>query len=227
MSQLIKILLISICYGSAQAALQVRIDSSPVSIKQSFQLTLIQTDTQDSSVPDFSVLKNDFRILGTARQVSYSMVNGQSSSSSQWIVSLKPLKTGVLSIPAIRVGNEHSTPMTINVEQVNTVQNPTEPDNNDESQALMLKTEANETNPYVNQEIIYTVKLYNSKRLLDAQYQAPQVSDAIIIPLGEAKRYQTLHNNTNFIIEEQKYAIFPQKKWYPYCVISKFHSIGL
>src|SRR6185437_14471155 len=50
-----------------------------------------------------------------------------------------------------------------------------------------------------------------SKRLLDANYQGPQVEDALMIPLGETKRYETFQNNIDYIVEEQRYAIFPQK----------------
>lgn len=63
----------------------------------------------------------------------------------------------------------------------------------------------------MNQQIIYKVTLYNSKHLLDADYQGPQVENALLIPLGQEKRYQTQKNNINYLVEEQNYAIFPQK----------------
>lgn len=191
----------------AQAEIQVQIDPSPVTLNESFQLTLTQIGNQDNSTPNLSVLKKDFLILGTARQVSYSIINGQSSTTNQWIISLKPLKAGVLSIPAIKMGAEQSTPMTINVEAAETQQD--DSDLND--QALVLKTSVDQEKPYVNQEILYTVKLYNNKQLIDTSYEAPQAEDALIIPLGDAKRYQAVQNNKNYVVEEQQYAIFPQK----------------
>jgi hypothetical protein len=191
----------------AQAEVLVRIDSSPISINQTFQLTLTQEGAKQQGLPDLSVLKKDFMILGTERHMSYTLINGQSNASSQWTVTLKPLKTGVLSIPAIQMGSEHSNAMTINVEGTTTNQATPDLDQHD----LMLKTSLDQDKPYVNQEVIYTVKLFNSKRLLDANYEAPQVTDALMIPLGETKRYQTVQNNTNYVVEEQQYAVFPQK----------------
>jgi hypothetical protein len=192
----------------------VQIDPSPVTMNETFQLTLTQSGTQAAGVPDLTVLQKDFLILGTARQISYSVINGQSSMNSQWVVTLKPTKTGVLSIPPIKIGSEHSSPMTINIE-ASTNKQAVAPDNQKETnlgdQSLVLKTSVDQSKPFVNQEIILTVKLYNSKRLLDAEYQAPQADDALILPLGDAKRYQTEQNGTNYVVEEQQYAVFPQK----------------
>lgn len=215
MNKLIMAIALSVCTLVAQADVQVQIDPSPVTVDATFQLTLTQAGSQAAGVPDLRILQKDFLILGTARQVSYSVVNGQSSMSNQWVITLKPLRSGVLSIPAITIGKEQSNPMTINVETAaskqTTVQNniPVSTDLN--KQGLALKTSVDLTKPYVNQEIIYTVKLYNSKRLLDAEYQPPKAEDALIIPLGDAKRYQTFQNSTNYVVEEQKYAVFPQK----------------
>ncbi len=191
----------------AHAEIQIQINPSPVTSEENFQLTLTQSNVQGGGVPDLSVLQKDFIILGTARQVNYSVVNGQSSSNSQWVVTLKPLRTGVLSIPAIKMGSETSSPMTINVEPAGAQQD----NSNLDQQDLFLQTSLDQDKPYVNQELIYTVKIYNTKRLLDADYEAPQADNALIIPLGDTKRYQTVQNNTSYVVEEQKYAVFPQK----------------
>ena len=191
----------------AHAEIQVQINPSPVTIDENFQLTLTQSNVQAGGVPDLGVLQKEFIILATARQVSYSVVNGQSSSTSQWVVTLKPLKTGVLSIPAIKMGAEESSPITINVEAEGTKQDNSDFDKHD----LLLQTSVDRDKPYVNQEIIYTVKIFNSKRLLDADYEAPKAENALVIPLGDTKRYQTVQNNTSYVVEEQKYAVFPQK----------------
>ena len=207
MKKLIFAVILSVYTLWAYAEIQVQINPSPVTIDENFQLTLTQADTQSGGVPDLSALQKDFIILGTSRQISYSVINGQSSTTSQWIVTLKPLKTGVLSIPAIKMGAEESSPMTINVEAAGTKQENTDLDNQD----LLLQTSVDQSNLYVNQEIIYTVKIFNSKRLLDAEYEAPKSENALIIPLDESKRYQMVQNNTSYVVEEQKYAIFPQK----------------
>ena len=76
----------------------------------------------------------------------------------------------------------------------------------------MLKTEISQEKPSINQEVLYTVKLYSSsQRLLDAQYNHPQINNALLLPLGEGRRYQSVENGRSYNVEEQRYAIFPQK----------------
>lgn len=205
----IVIIFLSLISTLLHAEIKVEVYPSQVTLGETFQITLTQENSQNGGIPDLTVLQQDFAILGTERNVSYSVINGQSQSASQWVVALKPQKSGILTIPAIKVGSDQSAPLTINVQNtahVKTVQTDTS-----RQQDVFLIADADQQKPFINQQILYTVRVFNSKRLLDAEYQGPQVEDALLIPLGDTRRYQTLHNNTNYIVEEQNYAIFPQK----------------
>ncbi|KTD42695.1 BatD family protein [Legionella parisiensis] len=211
-----KIIIIAFfCLFSAlvRAEVQVQVDPSQVSIDDSFSLILTQDNIQNGGVPDLTPLQKNFMILGTERRMNYSIINGQTQSSSEWTITLKPQKEGKLTIPPIKIGREYTNPATIEVTTGTTSQNA--PSNNSTSsqknQSLYLTTGVNKKNPYVNQQITYKVSLYNSKHLLDASYQGPQVENALLVPLGDEKRYQTQKNGVTFLVEEQNYAIFPQK----------------
>jgi hypothetical protein len=193
----------------AQAAIQAQVDPSQVTMGETFKLSLILDNSQNGGIPDLTSLQNDFVILGTERNVNYSIINGQTESSSQWVIALRAKKVGILTIPSIKVGLDQSAPININIEAGGKTQDT--PINPSQQEDVMLVGEVNEKKPYVNQQITYNVKLYHSKRLLDANYQGPQVDDALVIPLGEEKSYQTVLNNINYVVEEQSYAIFPQK----------------
>ncbi len=206
-----KLIILTLYFFSilAYAEIHVEINPSQVNMGEPFRLTLTYEGQQGGGVPDLSALQRDFSIIGTERQVSYSVINGQAQSLNQWIITLKALKTGILTIPAIKFGLEETTPITINVDKAS--KSDQVPADVDQQQGIFLLTQVNEPNPYVNQQIIYTVKLFNSKRLLDGQYQGPQVDNALIIPLGETRRYETVQNNVNYGVEEQSYAVYPQK----------------
>ncbi|CAM3031112.1 KQDN repeat-containing protein [Legionella steigerwaltii] len=195
------------------AEVQVQVDPSQISIDDSFRLILTQDNLQNGGIPDLTPLQKDFMILGTERRMNYSIINGQTQSSSEWTVTLKPQKEGKLTIPAIKIGREYSKPLTIDVTTGTTSPNtPSDTSTSSQkNQALYLTTQVDKKNPYVNQQIIYKVTLYNSKHLLDADYQAPQVENALLVPLGENKRSQIQKNGVPYLVEEQNYAIFPQK----------------
>jgi len=195
---------------AANAEIKVQIDPSQVNIDTSFRLILTQDNLQNGGIPDLTPLQKDFMILGTEHRMNYSVINGQAQSSSEWTITLKAQKEGKLTIPAIKIGSEYTAPTIINVAASAAPQS-TSTDNSNQQQRLYLTTSVNEKKPYVNQQIIYKVTLYNSKHLLDSDYQGPQVENALLIPLGAEKRYQIQKNNTTYLVEEQNYAIFPQK----------------
>lgn len=195
----------------AKAEVLAQLDTAQVSLDEPFRLILTQNNMQaGSSIPDLNSLRQEFMIVGTERGINYSIVNGQSQSSTTWVISLKAQKAGTLTIPPIKIGDELTQPLTINV--INDANSPdSSTDLATQQQDIMLITELSEKKPYVNQQIIYKVTLYNSKQLLDANYQGPKVDNALLIPLGGEKRYQTQKNNVQYLVEEQNYAVFPQK----------------
>lgn len=198
------------CLASLSCAqIQVQLDSSQINLGDTFKLSFTLSDTQNSNLPDLTPLQKDFIILGTERNINYSVINGQAQTLSQWVIALKAKKKGILTIPPIKIGLDQSASLTINVEgnaQAQDLQN-----NTADVESVMLKATVDQPNPYINQQVLYTVRLYNNARLMDASYQGPQVDDALLIPLGGEKRYQTQINNVAYEVEEQNYAVFPQK----------------
>ena len=192
-----------------QAEIQIQVEPSQITLGETFQLTLTQKDPKNGDKPDLTSLQQDFVILGTGQQINYSIINGQAQSASQWVVTLRPQKSGILTIPAIKLGFDTSHAITIDVAATRPGQDLQI--KSSQQQDVILVAGVNIKKPYVNQQVVYTVKIYNSKHLLNADYQGPQVEDALLIPLGDTKRYQTVQNTINYTVEEQNYAIFPQK----------------
>jgi hypothetical protein len=201
------IMMFLLVYSSyLQAELSLQLDASKVQMGETFHLTLTLDEPISSALPDLSPLQTDFKIVGTERSTNYSIINGKTSATNQWIVLLTPKRTGLLTIPPIQLGQVQTTATTIEVTDA-----PTTPASPDNQKDVMLQTSVSDEHPYVNEQVIYTVKLYNSQRLLDASYQGPSVDNALLIPLGDSRRYQTSENGRLYTVEEQQYAIFPQK----------------
>lgn len=191
--------------GFAQAAVTLQVDSQKVQMGQPFRLTLTLDD--EAGLPDLTPLRKDFTVVGTERSINYTVINGQARSVNQWIIMLMPKRTGMLTIPAIRIGQEQTAATTVEVME----DQPDETQSMDEPKDIMLLTEVSDEHPYVNQQVIYTVKLYYNRRLLDADYQTPEINDGLLVPLGEGRRYQKSINGIAYAVEEQQYALFPQK----------------
>ena len=192
----------------AYATVSIEIEPNRVALGETFRMTLTQDDTQSNALPDLIPLEQDFNIVGTERRMSYTVVNGQAKSFSQWSILLVAQKTGMLTIPAIKIGQQSSAPTQIEVTNAATSRTKSI---SKESEDVLLIGEASSTEPFLNEQVIYTVKLFNRRQLIDAVYQAPTVEDALLIPLGKGRHARTSLNGESYSIEEQKYAIFPQK----------------
>ncbi len=195
----------------ANATISTQVSHSRVQMGETFRLTFTVDAPEADSVPDLTPLQQNFAIVGTERSMAYSIINGERHSFHQWMVLLSPQKTGVLLIPAIQIGQEQSKASSIEVRNDSSSTPLSNKKDNADTDQLLLKTELSPPNPFINQQVIYTVKLYTSQRLLDAEYQPPTIDNALLIPLGDGRHYQTILDDHHYRVEEQQYAIFPQK----------------
>jgi hypothetical protein len=76
---------------------------------------------------------------------------------------------------------------------------------------LFLEVEAEPKNPYVQAQVIYTVRVLSRIHLSGANLSEPSADDALVQKLGNDRRYSTHRNGFQYTAIERKYAIFPQK----------------
>lgn len=193
------------------AGIQANLDASQIELGQQVRLTLTYDPHEAHSIPNLTALRADFAILATEQSMSYTVLNGQAQSVGQWSIVLEPKHEGSIIIPAISLGNLQSEPLQLNVSPPTTtaVQSPqAAPQSDSEKPQLLVKVEPMQ--PYLHQEVVYKVQLLNRDRLYNVRYQPPQVENAVLMTLGE-QEYQTTINGVPYHVDEQRYAIFPQK----------------
>ena len=197
-----------LCYPLAlSATVSSHVEPSTLTMGESFQLTLSMDNIQSSGTPDLMPLQTNFNIDATEHSVSSSIINGQSQTTNQWTIILSPKKTGTLPIPAIKIGQQSSAPSEVIV----TIASHSTQHTTSSFDPIQLITETSARSAYINQQIHYTVKLYHRGQLLNANYQPPQLENTLIIPLGTSQGYQTSIHGQLYSVEEQHYALFPQK----------------
>jgi hypothetical protein len=184
--------------------ISVSFDRNPVSVDESFQIIFTANDTPDSD-PDFAPLEQDFEILGQSQSSNSSWINGKSSKTVQWTLTVMAKHPGSLMVPAVKFGDDVSQPASILVTQA-TANKAVDTDDD-----LFLEVEANPQSPYVQSQVIYTVRLYRRVEIAQAALNEPELGDAVIEKLGDDSNYNTQINGVNYLVTERKYAIFPQK----------------
>lgn len=204
MKKVLYCLILMVWGALACAQIKAIVDETQLKLGESVRLVL-STDANLRMIPDITPLNKDFMILSTERTSSFSNINGQTNLSLQWIIQLQPKHEGKLIIPSIRIGQEKTSPIEI---QVTADQEETSLIPNED---VMLIASIDKPNPYVNEQVNYTVKLYTRKPLIDVAYQGPELNDGLIIALGDTRNYQTKKNGQIYSVEEQHYVLFPQK----------------
>ncbi len=191
----------------AWAALQAYVDRNPVAEDESFTLTLESSSDVDSS-PDLSPLRRDFDVEGQSKSSSLSIINGSVSRKTQWQISLMAKHSGQLQIPAISVGSEQTQALTVTVTPASQAQ--AAPGGGD----LFLEVKVSPRSAYVQQQVIYTVRLYRAVNLANGSTLSEPTlpgGDAVVEKLGKDKDFETLRNGMRYEVIERSYAIYPQK----------------
>jgi hypothetical protein len=191
----------------AWATIQAYVDRNPVAEDESFTLTLESSSDVDGS-PDLSPLRLNFDVQGQGKSSSLSIINGSVTRKTQWQISLMAKHSGQLQIPPISVGSEQTQPLTVTVTPASQAQ--AAPGSGD----LFLEVKVEPRTAYVQQQVIYTVRLYRAVNLANGStLSAPTLpsGDAVVEKLGKDKDFETLRNGMRYEVIERSYAIYPQK----------------
>ena len=185
------------------AKITASVDRNQIAPGESFQL-ILTTEGNFNSVPDLSALNQDFSLLASGQTSETTIINGVTHSRTQWTIALSPKREGEIIIPAIRIDNQFSDPLKIDVvaaAQQNVSNKP---------QSAYLDASVDLPNPYVQSQIVYKLKLFY-RYIGDASLTEPRADNAVIFRLGDDKRYQAQRNGETYQVLERSYAVFPQK----------------
>jgi hypothetical protein len=191
--------------GVLAAEIKVSVDRNPVNVDESFQIIFTVAESPDDD-PDFSPLEQDFDILSQSNSSNSSWINGKSSKTIQWTLTVMTKQIGNLIIPAVKFGNDITQPLSILVTQGKATSK-----NINTEEDLFLEVEATPESPYVQSQVLYTMRLYRRVDISQASLNEPELADAVIEKLGEDSNYNTQVNGVSYLVTERKYAVFPQK----------------
>jgi hypothetical protein len=193
---------------SAQAEFSARVDRSQLSEGESVELTLQSNDITLFGKPDLSPLDTLFDVLGSRQLNQLTSSNGQSHSSTSWVITLQPKQTGYVVIPPLQLGDVSSQPITLHVLNVDAQTH----NSQGKLAPVFIEASLDQDNVYVQAQAILTLRIYHSVSLYNDSSLTPlQMNDARIEQLGEPRTYEKLLNGVRHGVIELRYAIFPQQ----------------
>lgn len=167
--------------------------------------TTLNVETDESGAqPDFSVLEQDFVLRGTSSSTQLSYANGSATQRVLYAVVLEPRAAGTFTIPSFVVGNSRTEPVTVAVL-------PSLPGSAQRGDAVYLEAEVDTQSPYVQQGVVYTIRLHYAVTLVDGAIEAPAPDSATITQLGQDQQYQQTEGGRQYRVLERRFALVPER----------------
>ena len=183
---------------------QASVDRATIHENESFNYT-IRVEGGAVGEPDVSFLGQQFDVLNRSAASRINLLDGRTQQVYEWTYQLMPKRAGQFTLPALQFGAVLSNPVTIEVLPA--------PAANDEVADIFMEVELEPSRAYVQAQVIYTLRLFVGVGTSRASLTAPPVigNEAIVERLGEDQRYQVVRGGRNFVVNERRYAIFPQQ----------------
>ena len=195
-------LLVSAAAYADVNSVEATIDRNPVMLDEAIRLTITADGSADRDAFDSSPLLKDFVVGRTSVSSQTSIVNFDTKRTTVWTTTLFPRKEGTFTIPSLIIEEKSTKPIQVEVIPVQEQSNV--------ARDYFVTTDIDLNEAYLNQQLLYTVKLFLSSNIERGSLQAPEMQNAEITQLGEDKQYTDIVNGRRYQIIERQFAVVPQ-----------------
>lgn len=179
-------------------SVSAELSQASVSFGDSVSLTVTARNMEANI--DLSSLESSFTVTGRSSSREVNIINGVNTSQISWVIQIEPKRSGVLTVPPIRVGNLQTQPLALNVSGPPTGAN----------RVLFVEVSADTENPYVQSQVLLTVKVWQSINVLESSIVNLGSDQFQTVALERDKEYVDTRDGKEFLVQEQQFALFPQ-----------------
>lgn len=177
------------------------VNKNPVVVGDMFQLHVEAKNVDDADEPDLSEITG-FQILNRSVQNQTSIVGTSITRTLSWTYIMIAPSSGDYLIPALKVGNEQSTPIALKV---------TAYSQNQRQKYVSLDMEVFPKKVYPQQQILVRLRISRTGVQLENETITPfELKGALVEELSQ-KSHQTVKNGKKHKITEILYAVIPEK----------------
>lgn len=186
----------------ADKTLQATVDRNLIEQGDIIQLNISANFQTTSRGPDLEPLKKDFEVLGSQASNQLQVVNGQFSAVTNWDVQILPKRSGELEIPVFEVEGLKTQPIQISVSPASKKQS--------EYKVSFLEARVDNPNPYVQSEVLFTLRYYHLGSLVRGNIDSPEFDGFIAERLQNQRSFERQMNGRTYRVYEWVYALYPQ-----------------
>ncbi|WP_372167181.1 BatD family protein [Xanthomonas axonopodis] len=176
----------------------------------------IETD-QRGVDPDYTPLRSDFSLGAKSANQQMQVTNGSVTVRALFGVVLTPRRSGELIVPAIRVGNERTEPLRLQVvgaandpasSSGNAAGAPSAAQGNEEA---FVQTQVDDPQPYVQQSVGVVVRLYFATQLASGELDLEAPDGASMQRVGDDVSSVKVVNGRQYNVVERRYLLVPER----------------
>ena len=192
----------------AQPSLTVSLDRTEATLLDTVQMIVkVSGVRQTDSRPSFKGLESfDIRQGGTSSRVE--IINGKMNSGVEYSYNLLPKKTGTFQIGPAELEQDgkiiRSNVETLTIKDVKHV-------SGDDRGPLFLSAGLSSGEIYVEEQAIYSLKLYMQTNVSDISLGLPEAENLTLRQLGKESVYQSEYNGQQYKVLEVRYALIASK----------------
>ncbi|KQY55052.1 BatD family protein [Lysobacter sp. Root494] len=191
-------LLLALCALPALAQTRAWLDRDRINANETVTLNI---RTTGMTRPDYDPLLADFIVSGRSSRTEMDNTGVHSL----YAVALQPRRAGRITIPALRVGNERTQPLTLQVEGASA------PAPSHAGDDVFIESEPDDATPYVQQAVGWIVRLYSAAPLISGQLDQPAPDGASLQQVGEDARYVRQIAGRRYEVVERRYQLIPER----------------
>jgi hypothetical protein len=211
------LLLLAACALPAAAQTRAWLDRDRIALGETTTLN-IETDQATAASPDYSPLLGDFTVTGNTSSRQFEMVNGVSQTRALFAVALQPRREGLIGIPPLLVGSRRTQPLNLTVTAAAAA--PTH------GGTVFIESEADAQEPYVQQAVGYTVRLYYATPLVSGQLDQATPDGAVLQRVGEDTQHARDIGGHVYTVVERHYLLIPERSGTLVIPGAQFHGKG-
>jgi hypothetical protein len=200
--QVLGLLLLLSLTSTAFAQARAWLDRDRIALGETVTLNI---ETTGDGQPDYAPLRDDFEITGRTSRRSFELSNGQASSRTLYAVALRPLREGVITIPALSVGNATTAPLQLVVTPASAKVPARAGDD------VFIESGADDSDPYVQQTVGWVVRLYSAVPLVSGELDQPEPEGASLQRVGEDIQYTRQLEGRTYTVIERHYRLIPER----------------
>jgi BatD DUF11 like domain len=154
---------------------------------------------------DLGQLAPDFDVLNSSTNASLTFINGHPETELTIGLVLRPKHTGDLTIPALRVGSQFTSPIQLKVDAGDPA------GASSSRKSVYLEAAVEPAKGYVGQQLQYVLRLYFATSLSAGALDDPRADGASFQRLGNDLNYDADQGGQHYHVIERRYALVPQR----------------